>query len=242
MNAARFLFSLTLALPIFAQTALAPDVYYLVFLRPDPDRKALAPEEAERMQSAHMANILAMAASGELVAAGPFDDSQPRISGIFVFRGNGKLRSAEDARRLAAQDPTVAGHRNTVDAYAWHGPRGIGEEYVRLHKADPQTPEGMGIHPLAMLYRGASWTADSPLLREHAEYLEGLRRKGKLAARGGVDGNAAGLEEMAVYQRIPEAEARELMAEDPAVKAGVLRAEPHGWWCAANVLPGVRQM
>ncbi len=241
MNAARFLFGLTLALPIGAQTAPATDVYFLVFLRPDPDRKALAPEESERLQSAHMANIQAMAASGDLVAAGPFDDSQPKISGIFVFRRGGKLGSAEDARRLAAQDPTVAAHRNTVDAYAWHGPRGIGEEYVRLHKADPKTPEDMGIHPLVMLYRGPSWLPDSPLLREHAEYLEALRRKGKLSARGGVDPNPAGLEELAVYQRIPEAEARALMAADPAVRAGVLRAEHHGWWSAANVLPALAE-
>ena len=39
---------------------------FLVFLRPDPARKPLPPAEAERIQTAHMANIKSMAANGVL--------------------------------------------------------------------------------------------------------------------------------------------------------------------------------
>jgi uncharacterized protein YciI len=227
--------SVCLLIAAAAAAAQAPtsELYYLVFLRPDPARKQVAKEELDKIQSAHMANIQAMAASGVMVAAGPFDDAAPRISGLFVF----KTGSLDEARRIAAQDPTVREHRNTVDVYAWHGPKDLGAEYRRLHQANPSTPEDMGVHPLWMLYRGDSWNPQSPLLRAHQAYLDDLRAKSKLSTSGAIDANDAGLEAVAVFRRIPEDEARQLVASDPAVKAGVLRAEYHGWWSAAHVLP-----
>src|SRR5205807_768753 len=135
-----------------AQTQ-STDLYYLVFLRPDPARKPLTPADSERIQSAHMANIHAMADRGVLVVAGPFGDTPVTISGVFVF----KAASLDDARHIAAEDPTVLEHRNLVDAYQWRGPAGIGAEYFRLHKQDPKTPEDMGVQPFCMLYRGPAW-------------------------------------------------------------------------------------
>src|SRR6185295_9291874 len=89
-------------LPVNAQTS-ATDLYYVVFLRPNPARTRLGPEDSQRLQAAHMANINAMGASGVLVAAGPFGDTPPTISGIFIF----KVASLAEARRIAALDPTV---------------------------------------------------------------------------------------------------------------------------------------
>src|SRR5689334_8501044 len=102
------------ALCLSAQTTTPPDAgttYYLAFLRPAPDRKPLEKADAERIQKAHMANIGDMAARGVLVAAGPFDDKPVTISGIFVMKAD----SLEEARRIAAQDPTVVEHRNVID-------------------------------------------------------------------------------------------------------------------------------
>jgi uncharacterized protein YciI len=124
-----------------------------------------------------------------------------------------------------------------VDVHAWRGPAGIGAEYFRLHKEKPETPEGMGVQPLVMLYRGAAWTPQSELLSAHSEYLSQLRRDGKLAASGPIEGDED-LVEIAIFPRIPDDEAQRLTAADPAVKAGVLRAEHHRWWCADHVLPG----
>lgn len=62
-------------------------------------------EEANRMQAAHMANIREMARRGVLVAAGPFDDTPPVISGVFFF----VTREREEARQLAMARP--GGHR-----------------------------------------------------------------------------------------------------------------------------------
>ena len=212
-----------------AAQPVATDLYHIVFLRPDPARKPLTKEEGSRIQAAHMANIHSMADRGVLVAAGPFDDKTPTITGVFFF----KTKSLEEARRVAAEDPTVVEHRNTVDVLAWRGPAGIGEEYKRLHKTDPQTPEGMGVHPF---YLVRHHTDPKASLTEHAAYVAGLLSKGKLAAVGPVTGGG-NVAEVLIFNRIPDEEAAQIAAEDPAVKAGILSVEPHRWWCSAHVLP-----
>lgn len=224
-----------LTLFLLAQIAIPADtteIYYLVFLRSSPDRKPIPEAEGERIQTAHMANIHRLADRGVLIAAGPFEDEPPVIRGIFVFRAG----SLDEAKRLAAEDPTVVEHRNVVDVFPWRGPSGIGEEYKRLHKADPKTPEGMGVQPLFMLYRESGWKADLPVISEHREYVRRLRESGRVVADGPVldDARLAGI---VIFSRIPDEEARRLMQADPAVRAGAVRFESHRWWCAANVLP-----
>ncbi|HVP00505.1 MAG TPA: YciI family protein [Bryobacteraceae bacterium] len=145
----------------------AMETYQIAFLRPDPARKPLTKEDAQRIQTAHMANIHSMADRGLMVAAGPFDDTPPTISGIFVF----KMDSPDEASKVANEDPTVVEHRNTIDVHTWLGPKGIGEEYIRLHKEDPKTPEGMGVQPFFILFRTAAWERESPPLKEHAAYV-----------------------------------------------------------------------
>ncbi len=218
-----------LALAAVSMAEQGAELYYLVFLRPAAERPALPKAEMERIQTAHMANIRSMADRGVLVAAGPFGDTPPTISGVFVI----KAGSLEEARRIAAADPTVVERRNTVEAFAWRGPKGIGEEYVRLHKADPKMAEDMGVYPFFVLRRG---TAAGDAVAAHEQYLAGLRREGKIAAAGTVEGDSEVLA-MVVLRRMDEQDARRLMDADPAVKAGALRPEFHRWWCAAHVLP-----
>ena len=219
----------TLAL---ACLALAQDseMYYVVFLRPDPGRTKLEQAEAQKIQDAHMANIGKMAADGVLVSAGPFGDQPPTISGIFIM----KAASRAEAQRVAAADPTVVNHRNSVDVHAWRGPAGIGAEYFKLHREKPDTPENMGVHPLAILLRGSQ--GDSSKLAAHREYIARLRREGKLAAAGPIEDDDA-MAGIVVFRRIPLEEARTLIEADPAISAGVLRAELHRWWSADHVLP-----
>lgn len=220
----------TLACALVATGAESTDLYYLVFLRPTADRKPLAKEQAQTIQDAHLNHVRSMAARGILVAAGPFGDTVRTISGIFVM----KAASLEEARRIAAEDPTVIEHRNSVDAYAWRGPKGIGDEYRRLHAADPKTPEDMGVQPFVMLYRGGA--DEAAVERAHQAYLDRLRRDGKLAAYGTIEGDRD-LRAIAIFNRIEVEDAAKLMESDPAVMAGALRAETHHWWCSAHVLP-----
>jgi uncharacterized protein YciI len=227
------------AFSLQAQNTAAPAPttrYYVVFLRPDPSRKPLAKTDGDRIQAAHMANIHKMAQDGVLIAAGPFDDTPTTISGIFVF----KVDSLQSAQAIAAQDPTVLEHRNTVDVHAWQGPPGIAVEYFRLHKLNANTPENMQVHPLCMVYRGVAWedkhgTRDS-LLAAHERYIDHLREQGKLGAAGGID-SPDDLVGLVIFKPIALEEAQSLLGEDPAVQAGVLRVEYHHWWSADHVLP-----
>jgi uncharacterized protein YciI len=183
-----------------------------------------------------MANIRKMAEDGVLIAAGPFDDTPITISGMFVF----KVGSLQSAQAIAAQDPTVTEHRNTVDVHAWQGPPGIAVEYFRLHKLNPNTPENMQVHPLCVLYRGIAWeeklrTRDA-LLVAHQRYVDRLRDQGKLGAAGGIEA-PDDLLGLVIFKSISLEEAQRLLSEDPAVQAGVLRVEYHSWWSSDYVLP-----
>jgi uncharacterized protein YciI len=225
------------ALSLHAQPNAAGNTtarYYVVFLRPDPARKPLAKEDGERIQAAHMANIHKMANDGVLIAAGPFDDKPTTISGIFVFKSD----SLQTAQTIAAQDPTVVEHRNTVDVHAWEGPPGIGVEYFRLHALDPKTPENMQVHPLCLVYRGSAWEdkqRDS-LVEAHVRYINSLKEQGKLGAAGRIDA-PDDLLGLVIFKPTSFEEAQRLLEEDPAVKAGVLRVEYHHWWSSDHVLP-----
>jgi uncharacterized protein YciI len=225
---------LTVAVSIRAQTSAAP--YYVVFLRPDPARKELPKAEGERLQAAHMANIQKMGRDGVLMSAGPFDDTPVTISGIFVF----KMSSLEAARALASKDPTVLAHRNTVDVHTWLGPPGIGVEYFRLHKLDPGTPENMQSHPLCLLYHGAAWeekrSKRDQLLTAHERYVDQIRSLGKLGAAGAIQA-PDDLLGMVIFKPVSLQEAQRLLRADPAVQAGVLRADFHAWWSSDHVLP-----
>jgi uncharacterized protein YciI len=226
---------IALALAAFAQESTS--IYYVVFLRPDPARKPLAKEEGERIQNAHMANIFKMADDGLLAAAGPFENDPPPISGVFVM----KAKSIEDAQRIAGEDPTVREHRNTIDVHSWRAPAGIGDEYFRLHKEHPETPENMGVQPTLLLTRGPAWNPTAAkervvLLAEHQHFVDELHRVGKLAAAGPVEGDRQMIG-IVVFHRIPLEQAQQLIADDPAVKAGVLSVEAHRWWSSDHVLP-----
>ena len=228
----KLLLALTPWLVLAFAEAPPADQYQIIFLRPDPARKPLNKEDGERIQSAHTANIHALADRGVLVAAGPFDDKPHTISGVFFF----KTASSDEALREAVKDPTVVEHRNTVDVLAWRGPKGLGDEYKRLHKENPRTLEGMGVHPFYLLSRTASWKASGPVWKDHEAYLSELMKTGKLAAMGPVS-ESANIAEVLIFDRIPDEEAAALAAADPAVKAGLLQAEAHRWWSSAHVLP-----
>lgn len=206
--------------------------YYVAFLRPDSARKPLTKEEGERIQAAHMANIHKMADDGVLVSAGPFEDTPLTISGIFIF----KVESLERAQEIAMKDPTVVEHRNTIDVHGWDGPAGIGEEYFRLHKLDPKTPENMQVHPFCMLFKEKAGDLPKELLMAHVRYVEMLKADGKLSAAGRVNGED-GLAGLVIFRAIPLEEAEKLQSEDPAVKAGAFRVEYHHWWSSDHVLP-----
>ena len=113
---------------------------------------------------------------------------------------------------------------------------GIGAEYARLQKADPDMPDNMQLHPLAMLYRGSAWAPNDRVLAEHDRYIEQLRQQGKLGAAGPTE-TPDDVTGMVIFRPIPMEEAQLLMSKDPAVRQRVLRVDWHRWLCADHVLP-----
>lgn len=214
-----------------ASEAPGTRVYQIAFLKRHPERKELAKDEGSRIQAAHMANIHAMADRGVLVAAGPFDDKPSIISGVFFF----VLPTPEETRKLAESDPTVVEHRNTVEVLSWRGPVGIGDEYKRLHKENPATPEDMGMHPFVILNRSGKEMSEA-VKAQHEAYWQQVKASDKVLAMGPVTGDASATD-IVIFKRIADTEAASLTAADPAVKQGMRAAEAHRWWSSAHVFP-----
>jgi uncharacterized protein YciI len=214
------------------QSADGPRPYYVVFLRPNPARKAIPQPDRERIMAAHMANIHKMADDGVLVAAGPMDDKPTTISGIFFFRTG----SLEEARHLAGLDPTVVEGRNTVDVHIWRGPEGIGANYFKWKKEHPEAQDVMASHAFCILLRNAASPATRLPDPGHEAYVESLHHAGALAAAGAVDDDPV-IEGFVIFKTDSLDDAKRNLAGDPAVASGRLVPEFHRWWSADRVMP-----
>ena len=94
--------------------------YYVAFLRRGPAWTPEQTDETRRIQAAHLEHIGAMAASGDLVLAGPFMDDGD-LRGMFVF----SVDSLEKAEALAQADPAVKAGRLRLEFHPWYSAKGI---------------------------------------------------------------------------------------------------------------------
>jgi uncharacterized protein YciI len=76
-------------------------------------------EKLAELQTGHLKNIQAMAASGDLVIAGPMGEDCV-LRGIYVFRTTDTARLAE----MVARDPSVKAGRLGVELVPWRVPKG----------------------------------------------------------------------------------------------------------------------
>lgn len=80
------------------------------------DNRDRSPEEAQKLQAAHMANISRMADDGLLVLAGPMlDDGDLR--GIYVFA----VETVEEAQSLTNSDPAIRAGSLRMELHPWYG-------------------------------------------------------------------------------------------------------------------------
>jgi len=93
---------------------------YLAFLTRGEKWTPEKTPATEAIQKAHLENINKLAEMKKLVVAGPFGDNG-RLRGIFVF----KVDSIDEARSLAATDPSVQAGRLAIQIHPWLVPEGI---------------------------------------------------------------------------------------------------------------------
>jgi uncharacterized protein YciI len=102
-----------------APDPLSHETCWLGLIRRPADAPELAEARLKELQKGHMANIQAMADSGDLVIAGPMGDDTA-LRGIFVFR----TLDQDKVHALVEQDPSVQAGRLQVDLMRWYIPRG----------------------------------------------------------------------------------------------------------------------
>jgi uncharacterized protein YciI len=139
--------ALLLALPVSAQgtydAALARKLkadeygmrtYVMAFLKAGPNRNR-TPEEARKLQRAHMENINRMAAEGRLVIAGPFADDGP-IRGIYIF----DVPTVAEAEALTKTDPAIQAGSLAMELHPWYGSAAlmmVNEVHERIQQKKP---------------------------------------------------------------------------------------------------------
>jgi len=93
--------------------------YVIAFLKTGPNKSANK-EEADKMQSAHMANMNKLAEEGKLVMAGPFFDD-PVLRGLYIF----DVESIEEAKALTETDPMIQHGILVMELKKWYGSAGL---------------------------------------------------------------------------------------------------------------------
>jgi uncharacterized protein YciI len=95
--------SLALALP-FCTTH---DMKFLVFLHSNPGKAEISTDSVQALQKAHIENIEKLSASGDLIAAGPFEGG----GGLFVILARDTL----ELERILASDPAIRAGRFIIE-------------------------------------------------------------------------------------------------------------------------------
>jgi uncharacterized protein YciI len=203
--------------------------FFLVFLK-RPANPPQLDKDAEKLQGEHMANIKKMYAENKLVMFGTFGPGTP-LRGIFVLTAG----SAEEAKKWAKEEPTVKAGWLAVET---RGPWRIKADAI--HHLDKETKE-LEQYTLVLMFRGEKWTPEFPLkdyIPRHLAFMQDMMSKGKLAVAGPFtdQGDPLGI---SIYT-VPADEAIKLAQDDPLVKAGYFRLEPHPWLTDKGVLaPGM---
>ncbi len=93
--------------------------YYFIMLKKGPNR-AQGEAEAGKIQMAHLQHLYQMYSSGKIAMVGPLTDDDD-IAGICVYN----TTNAEEALKLASDDPAVKSGRLIVELHPWYSLPGM---------------------------------------------------------------------------------------------------------------------
>lgn len=92
--------------------------YYMVFLKKGPNRNQDS-VTAAKIQEGHLAHLAGLYKQGKIDLNGPFLEDGD-IRGISVYN----VGSAEEAMKLASEDPAVKSGRLIVEVHPWYALQG----------------------------------------------------------------------------------------------------------------------
>lgn len=101
------------------QDTIIMQKYFIAFLKKGPNRSQ-PEEEANKLQSAHMAHLGKMYELGYADISGPFDDDSD-ISGITIYN----VPTLKMADSLANADPMVKASRLVIEMHPWWAAKGF---------------------------------------------------------------------------------------------------------------------
>lgn len=191
--------------------------YVFVFLNANPNRTQLGQDSVKTLQKAHLENIDRLYHQGKLSIAGPFADTSG--GGIFILNA----KSIDEANMLLETDPAIRAGRYTLEIYPCKVRNGsicAASDLFDLAK-----------YPLARLTYQRTVDTDNRALQDR--YYDELTHSGKVLFRGVLDSNNSSVVIFAKNDKIDEA--RQLVKNDPAVRAVEMRQSLRLWWTAPGV-------
>ena len=105
----------SLAAAKYGADAYGMKKFIFAFLKAGPNRD-LQPEEAQKLQRAHLDNIKRLANEGKLALAGPFI-GEGEIRGIYIFN----VETIEEAEALTNTDPAIKAGSLVMELKEWYG-------------------------------------------------------------------------------------------------------------------------
>jgi len=101
------------------QDTIIMQKYFIAFLKKGPNRSQ-PEEEANKLQTAHMAHLGKMYELGYADISGPFEDNSD-ISGITIYN----VPTLKMADSLANSDPMVSAGRLVIELHPWWAAKGF---------------------------------------------------------------------------------------------------------------------
>ena len=199
--------------------------YQMVLFSVGPN-KEVPPAQASTLMNGHLSRLAKLNADRINMMYGPFQDNGA-LRGIAIL----DVPDAAAARKVFAEDPFVKAGHMVIDVKPWMGPKG----WFHL----PETPATPEPFIFGFLMAGPKTTHTPAQVKEiqagHLAYMDDLHKQGKLVAAGPF-ADGSDYRGIVIYRVKNVEEAKQLAAQDPAVKAGRLILDARPWMTFKGIL------
>jgi uncharacterized protein YciI len=202
--------------------------YQFVMFERGPNRGSFGERDAQARQEAHLQRLDALLRQGRVAVHGPIADSGD-LREVLVLEAD----SPDAARELFRDDPWLAAGRLELNVLTLWAAKGILRPIVE--------DAGMTTAVLGLFVRPPD-APDYPeeklaeLQRGHLENMGRMERAGRLVWAGPFEGDQA-LRGILLFRGTELETLRNLLSEDPSVKAGRLGVQLFRWRVPRGVLP-----